>query len=191
MERLLKWSKAAGLFLLFFCGGLAHAETANDEINCPQSGFRFLKDWLVLNTDADQTQRIYLLKNESEAPIVLAHPHPGASSDAELTPVLNPEHWSAVAAPRGDFALNCYEEKENGVRRVMACKAVLQVCAVSGASRLSDTASNKPKWLAKNQTWDALLAALTSQPITQAAIDTQSVERNLNKTETSNTRTNG
>ncbi len=109
--------------------------------NCARTGFEYRGGSVVLNTDAQSSQGLYLLNNTSDSDYWITHPVKDPGASAGWTSDINPGNWSAFTVNIPGFELTCVKTGQSSMK-TLTCEKVLKVCRISKPSFEPDMRGN-------------------------------------------------
>ena len=121
---------------------------------CTRSGFEYRGGSVILNSDSQNSQSLYLLNNISDSDYWFTHPVKDPGASAGWTSGLNPGNWSAFTANTPDFELTCVKTGQSS-NETLPCEKVLRVCRVSNPVFKSDMGGNY--WVSEDKPLGAAL----------------------------------
>ena len=159
-----KAAAIAGVFFILISFPYSKADELNNSFpeKCAGTGFEYRGGGIVLNSDSQNSQSLYLLNNISENEYWITHQvkNPGAS--AGWTSDISPGSWSAFAVNTPGFDLTCVKEGQ-GRMETLSCEKVLRVCRISNPVFKPDTGGSY--WVSEDKTLEAVLAEIKSRGI--------------------------
>jgi hypothetical protein len=140
----------------------AGKESAAFPENCTRTGFEYRVDGVILNTDDQSSQGLYLLHNKSDSDYRVTHPVKDPGASAGWTSDLNPGNWSAFTVNIPGFELTCMKSGQSTME-TLDCEKVLSVCRISNPVFKPDMSGNY--WVSEDKPQGAVLDEIRSRGI--------------------------
>ena len=140
------------------------AGNANNKFpeNCTPAGFEYRGNSIVLNTDTQSSQGLYLLNNTSDSDYWITHPVKDPGASAGWTSDINPGNWSAFTVNIPGFELTCMKTGQSSME-TLPCEKVLKVCRISKPSFKPDMSGNY--WVSEDKPLGTVLDEIKGRGI--------------------------
>ncbi|MEW6144831.1 MAG: hypothetical protein AB1598_07405 [Thermodesulfobacteriota bacterium] len=150
------------LILISFLNCKAGNESGVFPENCTGAGFEYRGDGVILNTEGQSSQSLYLLNNKSESDYWITHPVKDPGASAGWTSDINPGNWSAFTVNIPDFELTCMKTGQSSME-TLDCEKVLKVCRITNPVFKPDMSGNY--WVSEDKPLGAVLDEIRSRGI--------------------------
>jgi hypothetical protein len=148
--------------LISFLNCKSGNESADFPENCAAAGLEYRGGSVILNTNSQTTQGLYLLNNKSESDYWITHPVKDPGASAGWTSDINPGNWSAFTANIPNFELTCMKSGQSSME-TLDCEKVLSVCRISNPVFKPDMSGNY--WVSEDKPQGAVLDEIRSRGI--------------------------
>jgi hypothetical protein len=150
------------LLLISFLNCKSGNESADFPENCAAAGLEYRGGSVILNTNSQTTQGLYLLNNKSESDYWITHPVKDPGASAGWTSDINPGNWSAFTVNIPNFELTCMKSGQSTME-TLDCEKVLRVCRISNPAFKPDMSGNY--WVSEDKPLGAVLDEIRSRGI--------------------------